>query len=103
MKFSWYKIKNRISTGLPHIPLLFFALISLFPIILILINSFKDRKAIFRTPYLLPTAETFTLKGYLTLFDRANFEQYFLNSFIVVGTSMFFILLLGAMAAFALA
>lgn len=103
MNLSWYKTKNRFSGLLPHFPLVFFSVISLFPIVLIIINSFKERKAIFRTPYLLPTAETFTLKGYLTLFDRANFELYFLNSFIVVAASMFFILLFGAMAAFALA
>ncbi len=103
MKLSWYKVKRRIASILPHIPLIFFSLIALFPIALIVINSFKERKAIFRTPYLLPTAETFSLKGYVTLFDRANFELYFLNSFIVVAASMFFILFFGAMAAFALA
>ncbi|MBI9043997.1 MAG: carbohydrate ABC transporter permease [Anaerolineaceae bacterium] len=103
MQLSWYNTKNRIAKFLPQIPLFFYSVLALFPIILIVMNSFKERKAIFRAPYLPPTAETFSFKGYITLFDRANFELYFLNSFIVVGVSMFFILLLGAMAAFALA
>lgn len=103
MKFSRARFKNRISDLSRHIPLLLYAGIALFPILLIIVNSLKDRKAIFKTPYMLPTADTFSLNGYETLFDRANFEVYFLNSFIVVTVSMFFILFFGAMAAFALA
>lgn len=102
MKFSRVRFKNRISDIFRHIPLLLYAGIALFPIFLIIVNSLKDRKAIFKTPYMLPTADTFSLNGYQTLFDRANFEVYFLNSFIVVTVSMFFILFFGAMAAFAL-
>lgn len=103
MKFSRARFKKRISGLSRHIPLLLYAGIALFPILLIIVNSLKDRKAIFKTPYMLPTADTFSLNGYETLFDRANFEVYFLNSFIVVTVSMFFILFFGAMAAFALA
>lgn len=95
--------KRRLRRILPHIPLLVYAVICLFPILLVVLNSFKVRNAIFDTPYALPNAETFNLEGYKILFDRANFEIYFRNSFIVVGASMFFILLFGSMAAFALA
>ena len=103
MKLNWHKIRNRLRNFPPHIFLVFYSLISLFPIILIVMNSFKERKAIFKTPYLFPTVDTFSLKGYETLFERASFEAYFLNSFIVVAVSMFLILLFGAMAAYALA
>ena len=72
MKLSKDKNKRRIAGILPHIPLVFFTLVALFPIALIVINSFKERKTIFRTPYSLPTAETFSIKGYLTLFDRID-------------------------------
>jgi len=103
MKLNWQKVKNRLRNVPPHIFLVFYSLIALFPIFLIIMNSFKERKAIFRTPYFFPTAETFSLKGYETLFDRARFEIYFLNSTIVVVVSMVLILLFGAMAAYALA
>jgi len=99
----WYQAKNRTGNLVPHLFMVFYSVISLFPILLIVMNSFKERKAIFRTPYHFPTADTFSLKGYETLFDRANFELYFLNSFIVVMVSMFLILFFGAMAAYALA
>jgi len=103
MKLNWQKVKNRLRNVPPHIFLVFYSLIALFPIFLIIMNSFKERKAIFKTPYFFPTAETFSLKGYETLFDRARFEIYFLNSTIVVVVSMVLILLFGAMAAYALA
>jgi raffinose/stachyose/melibiose transport system permease protein len=61
----------------PHIMLLLYTLIALFPIVLILINSFKSRKAIFAAPYLPPTSETFSLIGYATVFERSNFQWYF--------------------------
>lgn len=76
--------------------------IALFPIILILLNSFKNRKAIFREPLLPPTPDTFSLIGYEKVIQRSNFDLYFANSLIVTLGAMFLILLFGAMAAWAL-
>ncbi|MCE1255410.1 MAG: carbohydrate ABC transporter permease [Anaerolineae bacterium] len=77
-------------------------LIALFPIFMIISNSFKSRDAIFRAPFALPNAQTFSLIGYDTVFSRANFGNYFLNSFVVTGASLLLTLLIGSMAAFAL-
>lgn len=76
--------------------------IAIFPIVLILMNSFKNRKAIFREPLLPPTPETFSLIGYEKVIQRSHFDLYFANSLIVTLGSMFLILLFGAMAAWAL-
>jgi len=73
------------------------------PIVLIVMNSFKSRNAIFRTPAAFPTAETFTTVGYETLGKRGDFSSYILNSVLLTGLSLVLVLLLGAMAAFALA
>jgi raffinose/stachyose/melibiose transport system permease protein len=86
----------------PHLLLILYTLIALFPIVLILMNSFKSRKAIFSAPYLPPTPETFSLIGYATVFERSNFQWYFVNSLVVTLGSMFLILLAGSMAAYAL-
>src|SRR6185436_8776710 len=64
--------------------------------------SFKSREAIFTAPYLPPTPETFDPVGYATVFERANFLQYFANSLIVTVAALFLVLLAGSMAAFAL-
>ena len=91
-----------VRRAVPHLILLAYTLIALFPIFLILINSFKSRRAIFGMPFQVPTAESFSTIGYDTVFSRASFLQYFQNSFLVTATSLFFILLTGAMAAYAL-
>lgn len=96
-------IRHRFSESiLPHTALLIYTAIALFPIFLVVINSFKARKAIFRQPLALPNAETFSLEGYITVWERAGFPLYFRNSLIVTLGSIFFILLFGAMAAYAL-
>ncbi len=86
-----------------HGILLLYTLIALFPVVLVVLNSFKSRRAIFRTPYEFPNPETFDIVGYETVFKRASFDGYFANSFIVTVGALFFILLFGAMAAHALA
>ncbi|HRX02622.1 MAG TPA: carbohydrate ABC transporter permease, partial [Anaerolineae bacterium] len=82
--------------------LLLAMVMSLFPIVLVIMNSLKTRKAIFSAPWMPPTPDTFSLGGYETVLARSNFGHYFVNSLTVTLTSMFLILLLGAMAAFAL-
>ena len=85
-----------------HSVLIAYTLISLFPVFVIVINSFKSRKAIFGDPLALPTPATFDLIGYATVLKQGDFFQYFVNSMTVTMGSLFFVLLFGAMAAFAL-
>ncbi len=85
-----------------HIVLLVYGAIALFPIILVVLNSFKGRKAIFNSPLSIPNRETFSLIGYTTVWERANFDLYFGNSLLITIVSIALILLTGAMAAFAL-
>jgi raffinose/stachyose/melibiose transport system permease protein len=94
--------RRRLSTVLPHVVLVAYTLVALGPIVLIIMNSMKERRAIFGEPFRPPTAETFSLIGYETVFSRARFELYFFNSFVVTVASVFLVLLLGSMAAYAL-
>ncbi len=86
-----------------HAVLIAYTLIALFPVLVILINSFKTRKAIFSDPLALPNAESFSMIGYETVLKQGDFFLYFQNSMIVTVVSLTLILLFGAMAAFALA
>lgn len=79
-----------------------YSIIALFPTIVIIVNSFKSRKDIFRHPLSLPDGESFSLIGYETVYAQGDFFLYFENSLIVTGATLFFVLLFGAMAAFAL-
>ncbi|CAN7325664.1 carbohydrate ABC transporter permease [Rhizobium sp. LjRoot98] len=97
--------KARISplrSGFVHLALAAYTVVALFPVVLTIVNSLKDKNAIFRTPLALPTAETFSLIGYTTVLKQGDFIGYFQNSLIVTVVSIFFALLFGAMAAFAL-
>src|SRR6516164_120593 len=66
-----------------HTALLLYSALALLPVLLIIVNSFKDRLSIFSQSYAFPTAETFTLDGYTTLYATARFDLFFVNSFLV--------------------
>lgn len=85
-----------------HAALLAYTVLAVYPVILVFVNSFKARQAIFRNPYALPTPETFSMAGYETVFGRASFPNYILNSLIVTGVTLLLIFIIGSMASFAL-
>jgi raffinose/stachyose/melibiose transport system permease protein len=97
------RLSSTLQLALAHGALLLYTFIALFPIALVVINSFKDRRAIFRTPYAFPSSENFNPVGYETVFERANFPTYFVNSLIVTVGALILIFLAGTMAAHALA
>jgi raffinose/stachyose/melibiose transport system permease protein len=86
-----------------HAVLLAYTALALFPVVLIVINSFKTRRAIFRTPYALPNKETWSTVGYETVWKRAHFPEYFRNSIVVTLGALALILIAGTMASWALA
>ncbi len=85
-----------------HGVLMAYTVIALFPIIVVIINAFKERRAIFRDPLALPTLDSFTLVGFEQVLLRSDFGLYSMNSLIVTLISVGLVLLLGAMAAWAL-
>lgn len=93
---------NPLNSALMHGALILYTLIALFPVFVILINSFKTRRAIFSEPLALPNSKSFSMIGYETVLKQGDFFLYAQNSLIVTVASLFFILLFGAMAAFAL-
>ena len=94
--------QSTLRTSLVHVALIAYTLVSLFPVFLTIINSFKSKQAIFGQPLRLPSPSTFSLIGYETVLKQGDFFLYFQNSLIVTVASLFFVLLFGAMAAFAL-
>jgi raffinose/stachyose/melibiose transport system permease protein len=94
--------RDVMGQGAAHLILILYTIIALFPIVLVLINAFKTRKAIFGSPLALPTPETFTLTGFQTVLAQGDFTLYFTNSLIVTVVALALILIFGAMAAFAL-
>jgi raffinose/stachyose/melibiose transport system permease protein len=96
-----------------YVILILYSMLALYPIIVVISNSFKNRRGIFREPYALPgptTIEVFentlmmpaVFDGYETVLLRTSFLQYYWNSFIITILVLVLVLFFGAMAAFAL-
>lgn len=94
---------NYIGSVGKHAVLISFSILALFPILVIVINSFKERTAIFSNPYSIPNSDTFSLIGYETVLERSNFTLYYKNSLIIMLGALFLILFFGTMAAYAIA
>lgn len=95
-------VRRTINAGLVHLVLGIYVIIALFPIVLIIINAFKSRRGIFNDPLALPNAKTFSTVGFEKVFTESNFALFFGNSLVVTIVSLFFVLLFGAMIAWAL-
>lgn len=77
------------------------ALLCLYPIGLMIISSFKDNEEIFKAPFSLPAS--LRLDAYARLLEQIPFGQYFVNSLIVSGVSVLFVVLTASMASFYIA
>ena len=84
-----------------HIVLIIWSLIVLFPLWIMLINSFKDRLSIYQNPFGLPKKWHFI--NYSAVLTNGDFLVYFKNSFVVVVLSLALLLICGAMASYAIA
>lgn len=85
-----------------HAILASYTVLALFPIVLVIMNSFKARRSIFGEPLSLPTPSSATLIGYEKVFADSSVANYYLNSLTVTGGTIFLTLLFGAMAGWAL-
>lgn len=84
-----------------HIVMIIWSFIVLFPIWVLIINSFKTRLTIYNNPFWIPKKWNFT--NYGAVFRDSDFLIYFKNSFVVVIISLFLVVLFSSLAAYALA
>ena len=84
-----------------HIILIIWTVIVLFPLWIMVINSFKDRLSIYQNPFGLP--QTWNIINYTSILGDGDFLIYFKNSFIAVTFSLALLLIVGSLAAYALA
>ncbi len=74
-----------------------------YPMAWVAYSSLKTDEAIFREAFSLPPLDALQTDNYSRAWTEARFGDYFLNSIVVTVTSVALIVLLGAMAAYALA
>ena len=95
-------VEHRATRFAVHLVLIAYCALAVGPVVLVVMNSFKARNAIFGAPLAPPGAATFSVIGYEKVFRTSNILTYYSNSLIVTLVSMALVLLLGAMAAWAL-
>ncbi len=84
-----------------HVLMVVWSFISIFPLWFLVINTFKVKKEIYLNFFGLP--QKWTLENYQSLLGNSDFFAYFRNSFLVVVISLFMILFVGSLCAYALA
>lgn len=90
--------KQKLIKMLEYIILIGFTILFLYPIVWLLINSFKDGKELFESPWALPSK--ITLDNYIRAVTVGNIGHYFLNSVVVAVSVVVIATLLSAMAAY---
>jgi len=79
----------------------FWSLVVVFPMVWVLVSSFKTDKEIFFSPWLPPARLMWD--NFVRAWSKANIGLYLLNSLIVILLAIFFTLLFSAMAGYVLA
>ena len=92
---------DRAAVTTSHVLLAFGAVLVIVPFLWVFLSSFKTTKEILASPFSLPASPN--LDNYVTAWTDAGIGRYFLNTIIVVGCALFFVMLLGALTAYVLA
>jgi raffinose/stachyose/melibiose transport system permease protein len=78
--------------------MLFFTFLFLYPILWLLINSFKDGQELFQSPWSLP--QNITIDNYVRAVIEGNIGHYFVNSSVIAIAVVIMTTLFSAMAAY---
>jgi len=80
--------------------LLLYTLIVLLPMFIVISNTMRSTREIYRTPVAIPASINF--ESYVTAWNEANFSQYFLNSLVITVSSVTVATAFAAMAGYIL-
>lgn len=94
--------KFKISSVLIYSFLSIWALTTIFPLVWSILNSFKDKKAIYNNSFSLPIGDLFSLDNYLAIFERYDIFSAYRNSLVISGTVAIAVILFSGMAAYVL-
>ena len=96
MKFK----KASISKVVTYLVLSLWALTTIYPFIWVILNSFRQKGLIMSDSFSLPIGEAFTWENYLTAWERSDFKNAYLNSFVISGTVTLVVVILAGLAAY---
>lgn len=94
------KKRFKLSTALMYIVLSAWAMTTIYPLFWIVNNSFKESRDVMNKSFSLALEPVFI--NYTTAFDRINIGRSYVNSLIMSGGTVLFVLLFGGLAAYVL-
>lgn len=89
-----------IMDGVKLVSMIFLFLFYMTPFVLIILNSFKYKRDIIKSPFSIATEKGYTLSNYLVAFEKMNFLRSFSNSLFVTGFSTLIVTILASMTAY---
>lgn len=102
MNKSGKRKKPSIGKMIAYVFLSLWAATTLYPLVWVVINAFKDRRIIRTDSFSIPVGSKATLDNFRLAFDKLNILGAYKNSLIISCTVMLVVMLLAGFAAFAL-
>lgn len=87
---------------LTYAVLCFWAVTTIYPFVWVVINSFRRKGLIIKDSFTLPVGDAFTWDNYITAFERSDFQNAYLNSFLISGTVAAAVVVIAGLAAYGL-
>lgn len=94
--------KPSIGKMIAYVFLSLWAVTTLYPLVWVVINAFKDRRLILTDSFSIPVGAQATLDNFRLAFNKLNILGAYKNSLVISCTVMFVVMLLAGVAAFAL-
>lgn len=92
--------KRHIKDAVGFLVIIALFLLYMIPFLMVLINSFKQKRDIIKNPFSLITEKGFTFDNYIKAFEKMQFVKAFGNSLFITGLSTLLVILLASMVAF---
>jgi len=91
-----------VSRVITYVVLCLWGLTTIYPFLWVILNSFRKKGLILSDSFSLPVGDAFTWENYLTAWERSDFKNAYLNSFVISGSVTIMVVLLAGLAAYGL-
>lgn len=92
--------KKMVTDGVKLLGLIVAMLFFLMPFVLVILNSFKQKRDIIKNPFSLTAEKGMSLENYVTAFAKMDYMKAFANSLFITCLATFLVIILSAMCAY---
>lgn len=94
--------KKNLPRACSYVILSLWAVTTIYPFIWVILNSFRKKGLIISDSFSIPMGDAFTWENYLTAWQRSDFKNAYLNSFLISGTVTVAVVIMAGLAAYGL-